>query len=93
MEEQLAMTQFYLTHPQKDNGICSIQTQVKKINVFLKATGEYGGVDVQIHSFLTSTLGQGEWTVSCPGPFITVDKPSVPTDMEADRNPVLVMKH
>jgi hypothetical protein len=53
---------------------------VKKINVFLKATREYGGVDVQIHSFLISTLGQGEWIVSYPGLFATVEKLSVPTN-------------
>jgi hypothetical protein len=26
----------------------------------------YGGVDVQIHIFLTSTLVGGEWSASCP---------------------------
>jgi hypothetical protein len=29
----------------------------------------YGGVDVQIHTFLTSTLVRGEWSASCPGRF------------------------
>jgi hypothetical protein len=27
----------------------------------------YGGVDLQIHIFLTSALVGGEWSVSCPG--------------------------
>jgi hypothetical protein len=27
---------------------------------------KYGGVDVQIHVFLTLTLVGGEWTDSCP---------------------------
>jgi hypothetical protein len=29
----------------------------------------YGGVDVQIRIFLTSTLVGGEWSASCPGRF------------------------
>jgi hypothetical protein len=29
----------------------------------------YGGVDVQIHIFLTSTLGGGEWSASRPCHF------------------------
>jgi hypothetical protein len=29
----------------------------------------YGGVDVQIHIFLTSALVGGEWSTSRPGPF------------------------
>jgi hypothetical protein len=29
----------------------------------------YGGVDVQIHIFLTSTLAGGEWSASRPGLF------------------------
>jgi hypothetical protein len=28
-----------------------------------------GGVEVQLHAFLTSALGRGEWSVSCPGHF------------------------
>jgi hypothetical protein len=30
---------------------------------------EYGGVDVQIHIFLTSTLAGGVWSASRPGRF------------------------
>jgi hypothetical protein len=30
----------------------------------------YGGVDVQVHIFLTSALVGGEWSVSRPGRFI-----------------------
>jgi hypothetical protein len=29
----------------------------------------YGGVDVQIHIFLTSALAGGEWSASRPGRF------------------------
>jgi hypothetical protein len=29
----------------------------------------YGGVDVQIHIFLTLALAGGEWSPSCPGRF------------------------
>jgi hypothetical protein len=31
----------------------------------------YGGVDVQIHIFLTSALLSGEWSASRPGSFTT----------------------
>jgi hypothetical protein len=27
----------------------------------------YGGVDVQLHIFLTLALAGGEWSASCPG--------------------------
>jgi hypothetical protein len=30
----------------------------------------YGGMDVKMHTFLTSTLAGGEWTASRPGRFI-----------------------
>jgi len=30
----------------------------------------YGGVEVQLHTFLTSALGGGEWSVLHPGYFI-----------------------
>jgi hypothetical protein len=33
------------------------------------AVKTYGGVDVQIHVFLTSALIGGEWSTSRPGPF------------------------
>jgi hypothetical protein len=33
------------------------------------AMREYGGVDVQIHIFLTSALALGEWSTSRPGRF------------------------
>jgi hypothetical protein len=29
----------------------------------------YGGVDVEIHIFLTSALDEGEWSASRPGRF------------------------
>jgi hypothetical protein len=32
----------------------------------------YGGVDVQIHIFLTSALAGGEWSVSRPGRFTPI---------------------
>jgi hypothetical protein len=34
----------------------------------------YGGVDVQIHIFLTSALVGGEWSTSCPGRFTTRER-------------------
>jgi hypothetical protein len=35
---------------------------------------EYGGVDVQIHIFLTSALAGGEWSASRPGRFTPREK-------------------
>jgi len=29
----------------------------------------YGGVEVQLHTFLASALGGGEWSASCPSHF------------------------
>jgi hypothetical protein len=40
----------------------------------------YGGVDVQIHIFLTSTLVGSEWSTSRPGRFILGKKPWYPVD-------------
>jgi hypothetical protein len=34
----------------------------------------YGGVDVQIHIFLTSALAGGKWSASRPGRFIPVER-------------------
>jgi hypothetical protein len=34
----------------------------------------YGGMDVEIHVFLTLALVGGEWLASCPGRFITAGK-------------------
>jgi hypothetical protein len=36
----------------------------------------YGGVDVQIHIFLTSALAGGEWSSSRPGRFIPGERVS-----------------
>jgi hypothetical protein len=33
----------------------------------------YGGVEVQLHAFLTSALVGGEWSASCPG-FISSER-------------------
>jgi hypothetical protein len=38
----------------------------------------YGGVDVQIHVFLTSTLVGGEWSASRPGSFTPGERAPVP---------------
>jgi hypothetical protein len=34
----------------------------------------YGGVDEYLHTFLTSALDGSEWSASCPGRFILVEK-------------------
>jgi hypothetical protein len=36
----------------------------------------YGGVDVEIHVFMTSALVGGEWSASRPGRFITGERAS-----------------
>jgi hypothetical protein len=36
----------------------------------------YGGVDVQIHIFLTLALTGGEWSASCPGRFTPRERAS-----------------
>jgi hypothetical protein len=36
----------------------------------------YGGVDVEIHIFLTSELVGGEWSASRPGPFTPGERTS-----------------
>jgi hypothetical protein len=35
---------------------------------------EYGGMDVQIHIYLTSVLAGGESSASCPGRFTPGEK-------------------
>jgi hypothetical protein len=44
---------------------------------------EYGGVDVQIHVFLTSALAGSEWSASGPGRFTTGEKAPIPIGKEA----------
>jgi hypothetical protein len=39
---------------------------------------KYGGVDVQIHVFLTSALVEDEWSASRPGRFTPEKEPPVP---------------
>jgi hypothetical protein len=43
----------------------------------------YGGVDVWVHIFLTSTLDGGKWSASCPGKFTPKDKAPLPIGQEA----------
>jgi hypothetical protein len=38
----------------------------------------YGGMDVQIHIFLTSALAGGEWSASRPGALPPGKEPPVP---------------
>jgi hypothetical protein len=35
---------------------------------------KHGGLDVKIHVFLTSALGGGEWSASCPGRFTSEER-------------------
>jgi len=39
----------------------------------------YGGVEVQLHSFLTSALDGGEWSTSRPSRFIPGKEPPFPS--------------
>jgi hypothetical protein len=50
----------------------------------------YGGVDVSIRVFLTSTLVGGEWTVSRPGRFTPGKGLPLPIGWEAGWAPVVV---
>jgi len=38
----------------------------------------YGGVEVQLHEFLTSVLGRSEWSALPPGCLIHREKLTVP---------------
>ena len=38
---------------------------------------KYGEVDIQLHTFLSSTLVGSNWSVSRPGRFISSDRASV----------------
>jgi hypothetical protein len=44
----------------------------------------YWGVDVQLHSFLTSKLDGVEWSVSRPGRLTPGKEPLVPLDRRLD---------
>jgi hypothetical protein len=43
----------------------------------------YGGVEVELHIFLTSTLDGDEWSASRPGSFTPGDAAPVPIVLEA----------
>jgi len=40
----------------------------------------YGGVEVQLHAFLTAMLDGGEWSASRPRPFIPGETVTGPTE-------------
>jgi hypothetical protein len=42
-----------------------------------------GGVEVQLHSFLTSSLHEGECQLHGPGHYFPLGKPPLPTELEA----------
>jgi len=47
-----------------------------KDKVYLFTPGRHTGtVDLQLHSFVTSTLDAGEWSTSCPNRFISRTEP------------------
>ena len=44
----------------------------------------YGGVEIQLHSFLTSALEGDEWSASCPESFLSgKDSPQLPPPKKA----------
>jgi hypothetical protein len=47
----------------------------------------YGGMDVQIHVFLTLALAGGEWSASWPGHFTLGEKAPVPAGQEVGWTP------
>jgi hypothetical protein len=59
----------------RQNGISGLQTDWANVKLFLcllikhYVMNAYGGVDVLIHVFLTSTLVGGEWSASHSGRF------------------------
>jgi len=59
-----------------------ISLEVKRKTVPLYAMKSYGGVEVQLHSFLTSALDCSEWLTSRPGRFTPV-----PIEQEAGVGP------
>jgi hypothetical protein len=42
----------------------------------------YGGVEVWLHTFLTSVLYGGEWSTSCPDRFTRRKRAPVPVELE-----------
>ena len=53
----------------KGKGQCKI--------VLVQAYKAYEGVEVELHSFLTSVLNGSEWSDSCFGPFAATGRTSV----------------
>jgi hypothetical protein len=47
---------------------------ILKVGPVHYAINAFGGMDVQIHIFLTSALAEGEWLASCPGRFTPGEK-------------------
>jgi hypothetical protein len=43
----------------------------------------YGRVEVQVHIYLTSALGESEWATSCPGRFSPWEIAPIPIRYEA----------
>jgi hypothetical protein len=54
-------------HTCNDEFYSTVSNIEGKVKVKLYAMKEYGGVDVEIHIFLTSALAGGEWSASRPG--------------------------
>jgi hypothetical protein len=48
------------------------------------------GVEIQLHEFLISALGSGDWSASRPGCFTAWERAPVPNGYEAAWNPELV---
>lgn len=52
-----------------------------EVKVLTQAPHQEGlWVEVQLHTFLTSTLDEGGWSASCPGHFTDVKNPRQPSD-------------
>jgi len=62
---------------------------LKKAELSLSTAWRHtGGVEVQLHSFLTSALDGGEWTTTRPDRCIPGGRNPVPTEQEAGRDEV-----
>ena len=62
----------------------NVKVKVAGVVVPLLAMEAYRGVEVYIHSFLTSTLGGGELSAARPGPFWPGERSVIRTELKSN---------